>query len=200
MGMCGGGDNTAKAAEQTQANLNQQFINMMQTQFGKQSAITDAVTKVLMPMLTNPTGFSPEAETAMRTGATEQNAAAYAHAKQATQDATFSQGGRELPSGVNDQIQGQISSAEAGNQSNSQNQITLANEQQKQNNFITALNGLNGVATQENPLGYGNAATAGAGAVANLSQAYNASTQSGLLNALVAGVGGVGAAYAGRKK
>jgi hypothetical protein len=197
--MCSSGDSTAKQAEQTQAQLTQQLVNMMQTQFGKQSAVTDLVTKTLEPMLTNPEGYDPATLAALRTSATEQNAAAYAHAKQAAQNVSFTQGGRELPSGVNDQIQSILSSNEASNQANSQDKITLANEQQKQQNFITALNGLNGVATQLNPIGYANSADSSGNATANLSNAVTNSQQSGLLNALISGGASVGAAFAGRK-
>jgi hypothetical protein len=47
-----------------------------------------------------------------------------------------------------------------------------------------------------NPLGYANSATAGGNTVANLSQAYTNSQQSGWLNAALGALGGVAGGWA----
>jgi len=191
------GDDTAKAAEQQQQAFNAQLMALFQTQFGKQNAITDQLTKTLLPQLTNPTGFSPEAEAALRSQASSSAADAYANAAKAYQTGAFARGSRDLPSGVDEQIQGSISNAGAGQLAGAQQNITLANEQLKQQNYWNAINGLNGVSATINPLGYANAANSGGNTVANLGNTVNASQQSGLLGGILGGVFGAGGALLG---
>jgi hypothetical protein len=169
------GDDTAKQAEQQQAAFNQQLMAMMQQQFGKQTAIFDYLKGKMQPMIDNPTGYSDQALAAMRAGATDTISGQYQQAQKALQTSEFSGGGRDLPSGVNEQLNATLLNQEAVDKGNSQNGITLANENLKQQNYWNAVNALNGVGTQYNPLGYANAATAGSGAVANLSNAVTAS-------------------------
>lgn len=191
------GDSTAKAAEQQQQAFNAQLMTLFQSQFGKQNAITDQLIKTLEPQLANPTGFSPAAEAALRSQASTSAADAYANASKAYQAGAFARGSRDLPSGVDEQIQGAISGAGAGELAGSQQNITLANEQLKQQNYWNAINGLNGVSATINPLGYANAATSGGNTVANLGNTVNASQQSGLLGGILGGVFGAGSALLG---
>ena len=203
------GDSTAKAAEQQQAAFNAQLMSIFQQQFGRQSAIFDYLKGKMQPMIDNPTGYSPEALAAMRTSATDQLSNGYQNAQKALQTREFADGGRDLPSGVNAQLDSSLLTAEAADKSNAQNNITLANENLKQQNYWNALNVLNGVAVQENPLGYANSATAGSGAVANLSNAFTASQGPGwgsILGGVAGGVlgaagqaGGFGALFGGHK-
>src|SRR5579862_4340222 len=66
------GDPTAQAAEQSQANFDNQLMAMMQTQYGKQSAITSYLTNQMTPQISaGGVGINPAALTAMRTGATD---------------------------------------------------------------------------------------------------------------------------------
>ncbi len=191
------GDDTAKANEQSQLQFNQQLMSLFQQQFGKQNAITDQLTKTLMPMLQNPQGYSPEALAALRSQAKESAADSYANAEKAFQTQSFARGGRDLPSGVDEQVQGAISGGAAAQEAGAQQNITLANENQKQSNFWNAINGLNGVSAQLNPLGYAGAATSGSGAVAGLSNAVTSSQQSGVLGGILGGVFGAGSALLG---
>lgn len=191
----GKGDQTLKQSEQSQAALNQQLSQAFTTQFGKQSQILSYLQGKLQPMIDNPTGFSPEALTAMRTQASDTNADQFNSAQTALNDQLAARGGASsLPSGVDAQIRGQLASAGARQEATSQNNITLQDEQLKQQNFWNAVNGLSGNAAQLNPLGYSGGATQGAGAVAGLGQAYKASQQSQLLGTLGAVAGGLGQA------
>jgi hypothetical protein len=185
----GKGDQTLKDNEASQAALNKQLAATFTTQLGKQSAITDALTKKLQPMIDNPSGFSPEALTALRTSASDTDAAQANGARTALQDQLNARGG--LPSGADAQLRAQIESGAASTESNAQNNITLQNEQQKQQNLWQAVNALSGNAQIINPLGYSGGATSGAGAVANLGQAYQQSKQSQLLGVLGGIAGGV---------
>jgi hypothetical protein len=98
-------------------------------------------------------------------------------------------GESQLPSGVGAQLNEALLNAEAADKATGQNQITMQNEQLKQQNYWNAVNALNGVATQENPLGYANSATAGSGAVSSLSQAVTASSGP-TLGSIIGGVAG----------
>lgn len=184
------GDDTARAAEAQQAAFNASLMNIFQQQFGKQTAIFEFIRSKMQPLMDNPTGYSEEALAAMRTGATDQLSQSYDNATKALQAKQFASGSRELPSGVNDQLNAALLQAEASDKASAQNNITLQNENQKITNYWNALNALNGQQSVLNPLGYAGAATAGSNAVANLSQAVTASSQSGLMGMLGGVAGG----------
>lgn len=193
------GDDTAKAAEKQQMQFNQQLMGIFSKQFERQMEIFNFLKGKLEPMIDHPTGFGEDALAAMRTSATENITAQSDNAQRALQNQQFALGGRDLPSGVNEMQFGALKAMEAGKIADSQNQITLANEQLKQQNYWNAMNALNGQEAMLNPLGYANAATQGSNAVANLSQAVTASQQSGLMGMLGGAVGGIfsGAGSAG---
>lgn len=184
------GDATAKQAESQQNAFNQQLMSIFQQQYGKQSAVLDFLTNKLKPMIDNPTGYSPEALAAMRTSATDTLSNTYQNAQKALQGKEFTQGGRDLPSGVNDQIDSALLSSEARDKGNAQNTITLNDENLKQSNLWNAMNVLSGnVAQQFNPLGYAGQATSGSNAVANLSEANTQANSSGFFGSLSKSLG-----------
>jgi len=179
------GDSTAKAAEQQQASFNAQLMSIFQQQFGKQSAIMDYLKGKMQPIIdAGGTGYSDDALAAMRASATDTLSNEYQNAQKALQTKEFADGGRDLPSGTSAQLDEALFNAEASDKAAAGNNITLANENLKQQNYWNAINVLSGVGAQFNPLGYASAATAGGNTVANLSQAYTASNQSQLLGAL----------------
>lgn len=189
------GDSTAKAQEQQQLQFNTQLMSIFQQQFSKQSQLLDWMKGQLQPIITDSEkgkGYSDEALAAMRTGATDQISTAYDNAQKALQNKEFTQGGRDLPSGVNQQLDAALLNAEAQDKAGSQNTITLNNANLANTNLWNAFNVLSGnVASQYNPTGYAGAYNQGSGNVANLSQAVTASQQSGLMGALGGLAGGV---------
>jgi hypothetical protein len=192
------GDNTLRAQEQQQAAFNTQLQSAFSAQFAQQNGVLQFLQDRLKPMLDHPTGFSSEAMTALRTQASDNLSNTYQNARAAQQQQAFTLGGRDLPSGVNDQIQGALFQAEAADKANAQNNITLQDEQLKQQNYWNAMGVLSGnVVNAINPLGYAGTANEGGNTVANLGQAYNASRQSQLLGALGGIASGVGAAFTG---
>lgn len=188
------GDDIAKQNEQIQLDLNKQLLQTFQTQFGKQSQITDSVTKNLQPLIDNPQGYSPEELQALRTQTSDTNSGQFNDAQKALNDQLAARGGAStLPSGVDAQLRAQLAEAGAKTEAGSQNQITLNNEELKRQNFFNAVNALSGNAQIINPLGYASGATAGGNTVANLSQAVTASNQSPLMGAIGGIVGGAAA-------
>lgn len=186
------GDDTAKQAEQQQAAFNANLMNIFNQQFVKQNEYRDFLAGKLKPMIDNPTGYSPEALTAMRTGATESIAGQYANAQKALQAKLATRGGdaATLPNGVNDQLLATLSEGQASDTAGAQNSITLADENLKQQNYWAAINALSGQEAMVNPLGYAGAVNSGGDTVANLANAFQNSTQSGWFNALAGGIGG----------
>jgi hypothetical protein len=195
------GDSTAKAAEQEQNTFDQQLMNIFQSQYGNQSAALSYLQGKMEPIINaGGTGYTDAQLASMRTGATDANSSAYQNAQAALQNQiTQASGGSKLTgvAGATTQDQAALLNAEAQAQAGSQEQITQANANLQQQNYWNAINALNGVATEENPLGYAGAATGGSDAVAGLSQAYTASNQSQLLGALGGIAGGVGTALGG---
>ena len=188
--MCSSGDDLAKQSEQLQLNMQKQLLDAYTMQFGKQSKITDFITNKLQPQIDNPQGMSPEALTAARATALENVASQYANASKAERNREFALGGRDLPSGVNSQIQSSLDTAAASDTSKALNQIDLTNEDMKNANYWNAVNALSGNAAMLNPQSYaGETSTAGS-SLASLSQAYNASKQSQLMSTLGGIVGG----------
>src|SRR5450631_4191606 len=66
------GDPVAKQAEQQQMNFDSQLMTIFQAQYGKQSAITDYLTKQMEPQISaGGQGYSAQDLAAMRTSATD---------------------------------------------------------------------------------------------------------------------------------
>lgn len=184
-GVSGGkGDQTAKSAEASSATFATTLQNAFKTQFGAQSAVLDFLNSKLTAAVDNPQGMSPQALAAARTQATQQTSGDYAKAEQAVNGQIAARGGSTLPSGVDAQIHGSLAAAGANEESNAQNNITLQNEQLRQQNYWNAVSGLNGVANEYNPNGFAGGANSATGNVAGLSTAFQQSKQNGFLSTL----------------
>jgi hypothetical protein len=194
------GDKVAQQQEQATATFDQQLMSMMQAQYATQQSQLKYLQSKMQPMIDNPTGYTKSQLTSMRTGATDTNAQQFKNAEAVLNNQVSQQsGGSKLASvaGTMTQAKAGLDVAEAETQAGSQEQITQANANLEQQNYWNAINALNGVAAQENPLGYAGAANQGGDVVANLSQAVTAFNQSQLLGALGGVVGGIGAGVSG---
>lgn len=199
------GDDTAKAAENQQMQFDQQLMSIFSQQYANQSGILNYLKGQLEPSITaGGKGYSDADLAAMRTSASDTNAANFQNAEQALNNKiSMASGGSKLTgvSGAALESQAGLLNAEAQQEAGSQNQITEANANLKQQNYWAAINALNGVSAQVNPLGYASGATQGSGAVAGLSNAVTNANQSQLLGALggIAGGGlaGLGTAIGG---
>jgi hypothetical protein len=191
------GDDTLKAGEQQQAAFNQRLQQMMEAQYGKQSAQIDFLNGILKPIVANPQGVSREDLTAMRTSASDSIAREGQNAKSAVAAAEAARGGGTgLASGVQAQLDEGVALSNAAQQSSAQNQITQYNENVKQSNFWNAINGLSGTAALLNPQSYAGEANQGSSALAGLGTAYYNTQQSGWLNAALGGLGAAAGGWA----
>lgn len=185
------GDKVLQQSEKAQAAFQQQLMGIFSQQFAGQKKSLDFLNNKLMPMITKPTGFDESTLTSMRTGAREGVAGEYEQAQKAVNAQRLAQTGpTSLPSGVDAQIQGSLAGDVAREQAGAQRDISLQDAQLKQQNLWNSINALSGNAAQINPLGYAGQATSAGAATGSLGEAYNASKQSGWMNALAGGIGG----------
>ncbi len=187
--MCCSGDSNAAALEKTQTAMTQTLNASYQTMFSEQQALLKPLQAQLQQMVTNPQGFSPQELATLRTSSTDQTATQFKNAAIAANTMGAAHGGADLSSGVQAGIEASVAAQGAQVQSQNQNQITLANEQQRQQNYWKAISGLGDVAGLENPT-----PVAGAGA-----SVANSGTNAGnlLLNSQQASWGNIGGIISG---
>lgn len=195
------GDPTAQAAETTQNNFDQQLMGIFNQQYGKQSQVFNFLTGQMQNMvMAGGQGYSPDAIAAMRTSATDTNSQQTQNAQQAyANDVSARSGGSKLAgvSGAVGSGEAAIAASGAAQEANSQNAITLANEQLKQQNYWNATNVLSGQEAVANPLGYSSGATGGTNAVSNASEAITAANGPSALQVIGGIAGGAAQGFAG---
>jgi hypothetical protein len=190
--MCSSGDQTAANAEKSSAAFQDTLTSAFKTQFGQNQDLYNFLSGSLKSQINNPQGYGDQALTAMRTGATDTIASQYQNAQKALQNRQFTAGGENLPSGVNAMQTGALAQGQASDTAGAQNNITLQDQNLKQQNYWNAISGLNGV-NQGNNAGItaGNANGAG-NTTAGLSQAVTSSQAAAMspFNALIGAAGG----------
>ena len=165
------------AASQQQLSFDNTLQTLFQKQFASQQNILQQLQATMKPVIANAqagNGFSPAELAAMRTSTTDQLSTQEQNAQAALNQTLKANGDSNVPSGVtvgaNEALQNQEFQANA----NAQNNITVQNAQQANSNLFNAANVFNGVAAQDNPLGYASSATAGTGAVAATGESQGA--------------------------
>jgi len=190
----GGTSAAAEANEQAQT----EFYKMMQqeqtTTFGESQSLLDAIKGSWDSILAagpGQLGYTPEENTALRTGITDTGATATANAINSTDLRMKQQGGgaNVLPTGAGEALT--ENATVLGNQSTAEqlNAETAADYAQGLTNFNNATTVLSGTAGLENPVGTANATT---GAGSNATSAINlADTESSQpLNTILGGIAG----------
>jgi hypothetical protein len=197
------GDQTDKAAEQNQLSFQETLQQAFNTQYANQQSQLKFLSSTLQPQIAaGGQGYTPEQLAAQRTSATDSDAAAYQQAQAAVQNQTSqASGGSKLTgvAGANAQASSELANAEAQKLSSDQSNITTNNANLQQQNYWNSVNALNGVAANENPLGYAGSATGAGSSVAGLSQAFTASNTSPLMGLLGSVAGAAGTALQGSK-
>ena len=191
------GDPVAKSAEESQAAFNSTLQTIFSRQYNNQTDILNFLKNPMEANIQNPQGYSPSELASMRTAATDTDAQQYKNAQQAlNNNRNQVNGGSDLPSGVDSQLESQLLSDEASKNAADQETITANNANLKQANYWNSVNALNGVSAQLNPTSYASEATSGSGAVSNLSQAVTASSGP-TFGSILGGVVGAGLGAAG---
>jgi hypothetical protein len=193
------GDNTAQEAEAQTAAFQQTLMNSYQQQYASQTNILNYLNSKMQTQINaGGQGYNPATLAAMRASASDQTASATQNAIRGSQNQQFNEGGENLPSGVNAQINAAIQTAGAQTEAESQQGITEQNAQLQNANYWNAVGTLGGVAGQFNPNGSISGVTSAASGIASLSQANTAAsgpTFGALLGTAIGGAAQVGAAF-----
>lgn len=197
--LCGGGspDPEAQAEEAETVSFDQSLMSIFQKQYATQQSQLSYLQNKMEPIINQGgTGYTSEQLASMRTQATDTNSAQFQASQQALNNYITQQSGGSKLSGVAGstiQANAELMAAEAQTQAGSQENITAQNAQLQQQNYWNAINALNGVAAQENPLGYASASNQAGSTVAGLVDAnanYMKASQSPLMGALGGMIGG----------
>jgi hypothetical protein len=197
--MCSSANPTEVSLQQSQAAFTNTLDTSFKTTFANQQQILGTLSSTLQKAILNPQGFTPAEMVALRTGATATTAQQTENAQKAAAAYGASHGGADLGSGVQSEIQGEIATGGAQQTATEQNQITVADAQQRQQNYWNAIQGLTNVGNAYNPNGYAANATGAANSVTSASNAITSEEQAGWQDAfgVVSGVAGLATAAAG---
>lgn len=157
-------------------------------QFGRQQNALNFLNSQAKAMVTNPTGFSPAALAALRAQSTDTVAGNFQNAQKALQEHEAQTGGSLLPSGVNANLDAGLYAKEAQAQAQGENEITLQNEDLKNQNYWRALGVLSGDAAAQNPQSYLSGSLDASAGVGSLADAATKANQSGFGSQLESGI------------
>lgn len=197
--MCCSGDSTAQDLEKTQAAFTSTLNSAYSTMFANQQATLAKLTAQLNQAVNNPQGFSAQDLAAMRTTTMDQTTQQFARAQVAANAKAAAEGGADLGSGVAAGISAGIQAQGAEAQAAGQEQITLANEQLKQQNYWRGISGLENLGGMENPTSIAGAEAGVANSATNAGQLVLSSEQAGWgdIGGVISGIAGLGAAAGG---
>lgn len=182
---CKGASQEEKAQAAQQAELSKKqsaFFDVMTASYNKmfegQTAILGTLKRTFEPILKagpNQYGLSAAEDRAIRTQASEATAQSYKMAKQAVAEGRAAQTGDAfIPKGVDVQLDAQLATAAAAQESQQQLGITQKGFEVGRQQFKEAANALGGVAQQMSPTGYaGQASTAGQTATQASGEAFD---------------------------
>lgn len=194
---------TAQQTELTNEEISayQQAQTMTAEQYGKQSAIYAAMTPQFESIFAkgpNQKGFSDAETEDLNAQAVEGTAENYAQASKAVGEKLAGEGGgtNPLSSGAQAELEGDVATSAAQEESRQESQIESADYAQGEKEFEESAAGLSGIAAGENPLGFENAQTGAAGAANTEANAIAAEDDS-WINAAIGAAGTLGGAALG---
>lgn len=195
--MCSSGGEvgqTDQALQKSQAAMTNTLNQDYSTTFAEQQQVLANLQAKMNYVAANPMGYTPQ-QLSTATTAINDNTAAGAKAALGSAAAfAATHGGADIGGGAVGEIAGQIGSAAAQSKASQLAGLSQSNQQMKQQNFWSAISGLNSVGSQYG--GAGGTAIGGAGSSASTSTGAGA----GALNAQQAGwqdIGGVISGVAG---
>jgi hypothetical protein len=165
------------------------------TVFGENQQILGALTKSFEPILQagiNQQGFSEGELNTLNSTAVTGGGQAYQQANAAVNDKLASEGGGNtyIPSGAKTQLNEELATSAAQNIGNEELGIEESNYATGRQNYLQAAGILGGVAAQDNPGSFANAAT-GAGSAAGTTANQIAQENNSWVNAVIGGVSGL---------
>ena len=189
--MCATGGQQDLGQEQLAAY--QQAQAMTATEYADQQAIYAPMAKQfssIFSMGPSQKGFDQSEENTLNAQAVEGTAENYHQAAKAVNGQIASEGGGNevAPSGAANQLKEEVAQSAAQNESQQETQIQEADYNQGYQEWLNAGQGLETIASGENPLGYENAAT-GAGSAAGTTEQQIANEDNSWINAAIGAVG-----------
>jgi len=201
--MCGGPTSTQQQLQQSESDFYQNQINAYNTAYSNFKDIQATLNQQFAPILAagpGQFGFTPAETAALRTQATEGTAQGYAAAQQALQQRMATLGGGtntiNMAGGPMTQVQGQLASQAAAQQSQQQLGITTAGYQQGRANWQNAISGEQALAAGWNPNAFSGSATS-AGGLASSEANTIAQQQNQMWGSVLGALGGVAGSMAG---
>ena len=199
--MCGASQQQ-KQIEASQQAFYDTLTSEYRTTFGENQAILKTLTGSLEPILQagiNQQGFSPEELANLNEIAVNQTGQNYANAKAAVSNQQAAEGGGNafIPSGAKQELQSQLATSAAQQESANEQQIQSSNYATGRQNYLAALSGLQGVSGLYNPTGLAGAATGAGSAAAQTADQITQANNSWM--SLVSGaLGATGQAFQGK--
>ena len=198
--MCGASQQQ-KDIEASQAAFYDTLTSEYKTLFGQSQGILGELTKSFEPILKagiNQQGFSAGELNNLNSQAVSGTGANYAKAADALskQQAASGGGNTYIPTGAKIQQQQQLAESAAENESRIESGIQAENYATGRANYLTAAQGLGGVASELNPTGAANAAT-GAGSAAATTANEITQANNSWMQLVGAGLGAAGTAAGG---
>jgi hypothetical protein len=197
--MCGATDQQKSIADKQEA-----FYGVLtahyQEAFGKQSAILEGLTKIFKPIFDkgpDQEGFGAAEKTALETNATEGVAKNFGKAAQFLHGQQAARGGSDfIPSGQDAMIDETLAATAMSERSSVQNQIIQANYDTGRKLWLTAGQGLMGVASAYDPNGAAGVANQGGVAAADTANQI-AQADNSIWGAVIGGLSGIAGAAVG---
>lgn len=196
--MCASGSQSTIQSEQIQQY--QQMQEMTASEYADQQGVLGAMQPMFESIFEagpDQEGMSAGEKENLTSQAVSGTAANFQRAATAVGNETGAEGGGNLsvPSGATTQLQEELGSSAAGEESKEETQIGEADYQQGRQNWEQAASGLFSIASQDNPLGYASATTQSGSAAettANQIQEENDSWE----NAAIGAAGAIGGGFA----
>lgn len=199
--MCGASQGQ-KDIGQAQSDFYKQLTSEYGTVFGENQSILKSLTASFQPILDagiNQKGFSQGELDNLNSQAVTGTGTNYAKAAAALGASQGAEGGGTayIPSGAKNQQQAALAESAAANESGIESNIKAADYATGRSNYLTAAEGLGGVAASLSPASFAGAAT-GAGSAASTTQNEISQAQNSWMNMVSGGLGAAATAYAGR--
>lgn len=197
--MCGATDAQVQlGGEEMQAYKEAQQLT--QEQYSNQQAILSKLTPQFESIFAqgpNQEGYSQPEEDTINSQVLEGTATNYKQAATAVNEEQAAEGGGNIPLPTGEQVaeRERVAESAAQEQSQEQTQVKEAGYQQGYKQYLDAASGLEGVAGEENPLGYESAATSSGTAAADTENQI-ASEQNSWVNAAIGAASAVSTAAA----
>ena len=144
--MCSGPSSGQVAAQQSQTDYTNQLMNIMKTEFANQQSVLSYILPQLQAMATNPQGFGATEYKNLQSQIVNNVGAQFAGAQKAANENFAVSNEAGLPSGVQSQVNAQISANASGAESSNLTSLSIQNEQLKQQQQQYALGGLTSIA------------------------------------------------------